>query len=38
MAPYWYVSGFLLLLALFEIALKKDERTNHILSGLLCVA
>lgn len=38
MAPYWYVSGFLLLLSLFEIALKKDERTNHILTYLLCIA
>lgn len=38
MAPYWYVSGFLLLLSLFEIALKKDERTNYILTWLLCFA
>ncbi|WP_313654053.1 EpsG family protein [Pantoea sp.] len=38
MAPYWYVSGFLLLLSLFEIALKKDERTNHVLTWLLCFA
>lgn len=38
MAPYWYVSGFLLLISLFELALKKDERTNHILTWLLCFA
>ncbi|EFM19419.1 MULTISPECIES: EpsG family protein [unclassified Pantoea] len=38
MAPYWYVSGFLLLLSLFELALKKDERTSHILTYLLCIA
>ena len=38
MAPYWYVSGFLLLLSLFEILLKKDERTSHILTYLLCIA
>lgn len=38
MAPYWYLSGFVLLLALVEILLKKDERTTHILTYLLCIA
>jgi len=38
MAPYWYVSGFLLVISLVELLLKKDERTNHILTYLLCIA
>ncbi|MBE5252412.1 EpsG family protein [Mixta mediterraneensis] len=38
MAPYWYLSGFLLLISLVEILLKKDERTTHILTYLLCIA
>jgi len=38
MAPYWYVSGFLLVLSLVEMLLKKDERTTHILTYLLCIA
>ncbi|HAB25403.1 MAG: EpsG family protein [Pantoea sp.] len=38
MAPYWYISGFLLLISIVEILLKKDERTTHILTYLLCIA
>ncbi len=38
MAPYWSISGFLLLLSLFEILVKKDERTNYALTWLLCIA
>lgn len=38
MAPYWVISGFLLLLSMIEILLKKDERTSHILTYLLCIA
>lgn len=38
MAPYWYVSGFLLVMSLVELLLKKDERTNHLLTYLLCIA
>ncbi|MEZ3499145.1 EpsG family protein [Pantoea sp. KPR_PJ] len=38
MAPYWYISGFLLLVSIVEILLKKDERTTHILTYLLCIA
>ncbi|WP_380179198.1 EpsG family protein [Kalamiella sp. sgz302252] len=38
MAPYWYVSGFLLILAVVEILLKKDERTTHALTYLLVIA
>ena len=38
MAPYWYISGFLLLISIVEILLKKDERTTHVLTYLLCIA
>ncbi|RPE00286.1 EpsG family protein [Candidatus Pantoea deserta] len=38
MAPYWYISGFLLLISIVEILLKKDERTTHLLTYLLCIA
>lgn len=38
MAPYWYVSGFLLLLSLAEILLKKDRRAAPLLLWLLVIA
>lgn len=38
MAPYWYISGFLLVISILEILLKKDERTTHFVTYLLCVA
>lgn len=38
MAPYWYISGFLLVIGLVEILLKKNERSIHLLTWMLCVA
>lgn len=38
MAPYWVISGLLLLISLGELIVKKDERTSALMLYLLCIA
>ncbi|MXP58559.1 EpsG family protein [Pantoea sp. Taur] len=38
MAPYWVISGLLLLISLSELIVKKDERTSGLMLYLLCIA
>ena len=38
MAPYWVISGLLLLISLSEIIIKKDEKSSGLLLYLLCIA
>ncbi|WP_130830750.1 EpsG family protein [[Erwinia] mediterraneensis] len=38
MTPYWYISGFILLISLVEVLVKKDDRTTNLLTFIFMIA